>query len=213
MHYLIQPRGPGTGWVFRMVTPPELVGMENPWTGKPFGREIRRGLKTRHLPEARKRRDVALGEIRKLADTGNGADDFSLEKALEWRQMVAEDSSDEGAVGSILGDRLEAAESRGVPLKKLQGFGKVAFGKGFPISKAFPQYLEERKPGNRRGYKPLQRTTILNAETALRHLRDFLGDEDRVACLEDVTPEKARRFREDYLPSLTTRRSPEVQIF
>ena len=30
MDYLIQPRGPGTGWVFRMVTPPELRGMENP---------------------------------------------------------------------------------------------------------------------------------------------------------------------------------------
>ncbi|MFT6532407.1 MAG: hypothetical protein ACJASC_001958, partial [Limimaricola cinnabarinus] len=70
MQYLIQPRGPGTGWVFRMVTPPELVGKPNPWTGK----EIKKGLKTRRLPEARKLRDVALGDVRKLAFENTDAD-------------------------------------------------------------------------------------------------------------------------------------------
>ncbi|WP_023850920.1 hypothetical protein [Ponticoccus alexandrii] len=33
MHYLIQPRGPGTAWAFRMATPMELIGKVNPWTG------------------------------------------------------------------------------------------------------------------------------------------------------------------------------------
>ncbi|WP_176445183.1 hypothetical protein [Maliponia aquimaris] len=61
MDYLIQPRGPGTGWVFRMITPRELVGLPNPWTGKPVGREIKRGLGTRHAVEARKQRDIAPG--------------------------------------------------------------------------------------------------------------------------------------------------------
>ena len=52
MTYLIKPRG--RGYSFRMVTPEILVGTENPWTGKPFGKgrvlrsrswnEIRAGL-------------------------------------------------------------------------------------------------------------------------------------------------------------------------
>ena len=37
MRYLVQPRGPGKSWVFRYVTPPELVGVPNPWDGKPLG--------------------------------------------------------------------------------------------------------------------------------------------------------------------------------
>jgi hypothetical protein len=30
VRYLVQPRGPGKIWVFRMVTPPDLVGVPNP---------------------------------------------------------------------------------------------------------------------------------------------------------------------------------------
>jgi hypothetical protein len=41
MRYLVQPRGPGKNWVFRMVTPPDLIGVPNPWDGKPLGREIK----------------------------------------------------------------------------------------------------------------------------------------------------------------------------
>jgi hypothetical protein len=33
MRYLVQPRGPGKSWVFTMVTPPDLVGIPNPWNG------------------------------------------------------------------------------------------------------------------------------------------------------------------------------------
>jgi hypothetical protein len=42
--YLFQPRGPGTAYLFRMATPPILVGRINPRTGKPYGREIRESL-------------------------------------------------------------------------------------------------------------------------------------------------------------------------
>jgi len=75
MQYLVQPRGPGKSWVFRMVTPPDLVGRPNPWDGKPLGKEIKRGLGTRRLPEARKARDVFLGDIRKV----------QLQLTDEWR--------------------------------------------------------------------------------------------------------------------------------
>ncbi|MFD0979977.1 hypothetical protein ACFQ2S_09960 [Tropicimonas aquimaris] len=44
MKYLKQSRGPGSSWVFRMVTPDELVGAQCPWTGKPFGKSIIKGL-------------------------------------------------------------------------------------------------------------------------------------------------------------------------
>ena len=54
MKYLIQPRGPARGWVFRMMTPLELVGKPNPWNGTTFGKEIKKGLGTRRLVEARK---------------------------------------------------------------------------------------------------------------------------------------------------------------
>lgn len=63
MRYLKQPRGPGTSWVFRFVPPAHLVGLPNPWDGKPIRETIARGLKTRHLPTARKRRDQLLGDV------------------------------------------------------------------------------------------------------------------------------------------------------
>lgn len=209
MHYLIQARGPGTGWVFRMVTPIELVGKANPWTGKPFGKEIRRGLKTRSLPEVRGHRDVALGEVRKLALNYTDEGRLSLAEAEAWREAIREDESEEQDTSAVLLDKLEAAASRGVPEVKLRSFGRVAFGRGFPISKALAQYVEERSPANRRGYKPLARTTVNNLNTAVRHLRDFLKDSNGVACLEDVTPSLAQRFSDDYLPNLTGPRSPE----
>jgi hypothetical protein len=95
MDYLIQPRGPGTGWVFRMVTPPEVIGKPNPFTGKPCGKEVKKGLGTRHPVEARKRRDIALGEIRKAATEVSDEGRFSLSSAEEWREMIANDDSEE----------------------------------------------------------------------------------------------------------------------
>ena len=47
MLYLKQPRGSGTGWVFRMATPPDLVGIPNPWDGEPLRKTIMKGLGTR----------------------------------------------------------------------------------------------------------------------------------------------------------------------
>jgi hypothetical protein len=67
--FLFQPRGPGTGWCFRMITPAALVGKLNPRTERPYGREIREGLGTRNLKDARKLRDLYLGKIR-LEESG-----------------------------------------------------------------------------------------------------------------------------------------------
>ncbi|MFC6642916.1 MULTISPECIES: tyrosine-type recombinase/integrase [Sulfitobacter] len=213
MQYLIQPRGPGTGWVFRMVTPNNLIGKTNPWTGKPFGKEIRKGLKTRSLPDARRRRNIALGEITKLSFEESDDANFTFAQAEEWRAEIAEDSSEQGDVGSYLQDKLEAASAQGIPEEALKRFGRIAFGKGYPISKALEQYIYERSPDNRRGYKPLKKTTVLNLRTAVSHVHNFFGDVEEVACLEDMTAARAKNFRDEYLPSLTSKRSPDGMAY
>ncbi|MCT8159519.1 tyrosine-type recombinase/integrase [Pseudoruegeria sp. SHC-113] len=217
MRYLVQPRGPGKSWVFRMVTPHDLVGVPNPWDGKPLGKEIKRGLGTRQLTEARKRRDIALGDIRRLQDGLSDGETFSLASAVQWRETILADQAeaearDDGSnVGSefVLHHMLEQAEARGIPRDQLKRFARVATGKGFPLDVAHSQYVEARKVGNAFGFAPLKRTTIMNLDTAIKHLRAHLSDEAKTACLEDVTPEVALRFRDVYLPSARSHRSPE----
>lgn len=217
MRYLVQPRGPGKSWVFRMKTPPDLVGVPNPWDGKPLGKEIKKGLGTRHPVEARRLRDMALGDVRRLEDDLSDGSAFSLASAVEWREAIKDARQDAEANGEpfnvgaelILQDKLEAAEGRGVPRDQLKRFARVAIGKGFPLDLAHAQYVEARSPGNRYGYDPLKRTTVMNLDTAVKHLRAFLKDDARTACLEDVTPELARAFRDDYLPTAKSHRSPK----
>ena len=52
------------------------------------------------------------------------------------------------------------------------------------------------------------RTTILNLDTEITHLREFLEDTDMTACLEDLTLDQARRFRNGHLPAVKTKRTP-----
>ncbi|WOI56592.1 tyrosine-type recombinase/integrase [Palleronia sp. LCG004] len=48
----------------------------------------------------------------------------------------------------------------------------------------------------------------MNTETAVKHLHAFLEDPAEAACLEDVTPHLARRFRDVYLPAAKSPRAP-----
>jgi hypothetical protein len=80
MRYLVQPRGPGNSWVFRMLTPPDLIGQPNPWDGKQLGKEIKKGLATRHLPEA------LAPASRSRTQTPSAASPLSLgPMAQQWR--------------------------------------------------------------------------------------------------------------------------------
>jgi len=45
--YLRRPRG--KGWTFKMETPKQLIGVENPWSGVPFQKTIHIGLNTQDL--------------------------------------------------------------------------------------------------------------------------------------------------------------------
>ena len=89
--YLFQPRRPGTAWLFRMKTPEALISKKNPRTGEPYKGEIREGLdKTRNLIEARKKREILLGQIiprlqeaEVLATQSGSPDDV-----LEWANNI-----------------------------------------------------------------------------------------------------------------------------
>lgn len=218
MHYLVQPRGAGTGWVFRMITPPSLIGRPNPWTGKPFGKEIKKGLQSRQLVEARKRRDVALGEVRQCVHLLTEEGRHSTEVALEWHKQIQREQNSEDPIirahGSpaslVLTERLaQSFPERNVRLPpRATRFAKVAFGDGFPLDTAVEQYIRERSPNNSFGYAPLATTTVLNLHSAVKHLKAFTGSDDMTACLEDITIDEAQGFRDDYLPTLTSHRSP-----
>ena len=129
---------------------------------------------------------------------------FSLASAVEWREAVfaARETAENPAhvgVELALGDKLDQAEARGVPREQLKRFNRVATGRGFPLELAHSQYVEARAAGNPYGFAPLKRATILNLDTAMKHLRAFLNDEAKTACMEDVTPDAARKFRDVYL--------------
>lgn len=208
MQYLKQQRGPGSSGIFRMLTPPILHGKPNPWDGKPFLREIKRGLGTRHLVEARKRRDIILGDIRRAVESiKNGRDSWSKESAYAWRDARDEaDSDHRWFIDSTVGDMVEAAPAKRVPKAKVETFLDIYLRRGYPLSDAVTSYLESRSPKNSQGLKHLAETTVLNVHSAIKHLKAFLNDEEDNSCLEHITPAKAREFRDWYLPAIKTGR-------
>jgi len=165
MQYLLKPRG--KGYSLRMPTPVVLVGTENPWTGRAFGREIKLGLNTRRHTEAIRIRDVRVGQIRQLeaealAATGRsgvgGVIDLSPESAEGWRQMRAEANQDErDEIDHVLVDQLEAAATAGKN-KKAEAFGARVFKGAMPLDEALEKYLSERQPGNPFGFDPLAKS-------------------------------------------------------
>lgn len=210
MHYLIQPRD--KGFTFRMVTPVELHGTTNPWTGKPFGKEIKVGLRTRRLPEAKQKRDVLLGKVRELQHAARGADKVSLKSAEDWAAARAEDEKrgtgpDGVTVQDALEDTISALRAR--PKSKrpssaqLRQFKRVAYGTGYLLEAALHRYLEDRAPGNPLDNEPLAKQTMNDAKTATRYLMEFVPEG---ACLQDIDRDTARRFRQDHLPSLPSKK-------
>jgi integrase len=205
MRHLIKPRG--KGYSLRMLTPTVLVGTENPWTGKPFGKEIKLGLDTRGHADALRIRDVRVGQIRQLEADANAASgrrgigrimDLSPEAAEDWRKMRLE-ATDEELEGYdyVLDDQLNAAADAGKE-DQAKAFGALVFKGAMPLEKALEQYLEERKEGNVFGFDPLAVTTVLNVRSTMKHLVAFLDME--TPLLQDVTEQKAFQFRTKYLP-------------
>lgn len=69
------------------------MGLPNPWDGKRLGKEIKRGFAARHLPDARKRRDILLGDLRRLEAQQGDKGAFLLPSAFEWREAIAADAA------------------------------------------------------------------------------------------------------------------------
>lgn len=91
--YLVQPKGPGTGYQLRLRTPAALIGTPDPATGKPFGPEIRRGLGTRDLRQAGARAAILRGQVLALVESIRrpaGVPSLTTERALGWATAIAE---------------------------------------------------------------------------------------------------------------------------
>lgn len=205
MRYLTKPRG--KGFSLRMPTPEILVGTLNPFTKKPFGKEIKLGLNTRCHAEAVRLREIRAGQIRQLeADALAAAGrksagriaDLTPESAAEWRQLRQE-AENPDSIDIVLSNLLDdARESRDPQLRKQASqFSKIVFRGDMPIGDALEMYLQERRRGNPYGYDPLATTTAQNVRSSIRHLLAFLG---KGATLHDVTAAKADQFRAEYLP-------------
>lgn len=215
MQHIDQPRGPGTAYRFKMRTPQVLIGHTDPQTGKPFGRWIIRTLGgERHLPTAKRLRDIRLAEVRALeADAKAGADlsgRFSLYRAEAWAEALRVQTRDGGPapyqpdVRELIYDEIDRA-----PRVQRKAFTKLALSGTLSIADAVDRYLHDRREGNGLGYETLKTTTISDVWVAVRYLAKFMEAEPDALFLDDVTPGMATEFRGDFLPAQTTPRAPE----
>ena len=201
MSHLEKPRG--KGFALRMTTPSTLVGTENPWTGKPFGKTIKLGLSTRSYAEAIRIRDMRIGQIRQLEIQASasfnkakreGVIDLSDENIEAWREHRAEvgDKHD-----LVLTTQLERAAEAGFEVEAARFSDLVLKGK-IPIDEALERYLKDRAVGNSLGLDPLKPSTMTDVRSSVKHLKAFLGEN---ATLSDVNLRNAFQFRAEYLPS------------
>lgn len=210
MQYIVQPRGPGTAYRFNMRTPSALRGMMDPSTGKRFGSFIKRSLGgTRHLPTAKKLRDIRLAEVRAMeADAARGAslgDRFGIERATAWAEALRVQRAQGGPddyepdVQDLIED-----EVRKAPKEKRKAFKKVALSGTLSLEEAVSRYLHDRRPGNGNGYAPLRKTTENDLKVAVRYLCQFLKGASDNVFLEDITTDVVSDFRGDFLPAQTS---------
>lgn len=203
MRYIEQPRGQGTAYRFRMKTPATLIGREDPQTGKPFGTWIIRSLGgERHLPTAKKLRDMRLAEVRTIEAEYRASERFSQERAELWSQALRSEHSDPTLVRDLIYDEIQAA-----PERRREGFRKVALASTLSLEVAVERYLSDRSPGNGFGYAPLKQTSINDLLTAVRYLADHKGHALTEVFLSDVSREDVIAFRGEYLPRQRSKRT------
>lgn len=203
MQYIEQPKGPGTAYRFRMKTPKNLRETTNPWAdNKPFGVWIIRSMSgERHLPSAKKLRDIHLAEVRKLQIAYRTRQRFSLEKAEMWAEALRTERD-----GTLIRDLIYEEVER-APKGERKAFAKVATATTLPLKAAVERYLEERAPDNPYGHKPLGKTSANEVITAVKHLCAFRGVKPEALFLDDITPELVAEFQYDFLPKQTSRKT------
>lgn len=182
--YLVQPKGQGTAYRFRMRTPAALRGLLDPRSGRPFGSTIRRGLgSTRDIREARTRAAILRGQFLALASNPLGLSD---ERALVWAELVSRQraglpvsTGDAPDLGDLVQEEAErdarlarkaalprsAASTRAA---QRETFLAIASGtRGLPLDKLLADYLAARSPGNRTRLRPLALTGQLRVATGM----------------------------------------------
>ncbi|MFO7758308.1 MAG: tyrosine-type recombinase/integrase [Roseovarius sp.] len=203
MEYIEQPKGPGTAYRFRMKTPKSLRGTQNPWSeGKRFGTWIIRPMdRQRHLPSAKKLRDIYLAEVRKLEIEYRARTRWSLEKADLWAEALTAER-DDTLVRDLIYDEAERA-----PEGQRKAFLKVATATTLPLSKAAEQYLAARSADNPYGNKPLSKTSANEVVTAVNYLCAFRAATPDTLFLDDITPELVSDFQHEFLPAQTSKKT------
>lgn len=94
-------------------------------------------------------------------------------------------------------NEIEKASRAGKDIEAAR-FAKSVFEGAVPLRDALEQYLEDRSVGNPDGNDPLAIKTALDVRTSIRHLSDFLRQDE--PTLSDVTTDAAFRFKSEYLP-------------
>lgn len=218
------------GYVFRMKTPPALIGTIDPKTGKPFGKEIVRGLGTRHFPTAKKKRDRILGSVRdleiKAEAVGESYAQWTISAALERREAILDQQS-RGAdqpsyderegelhfgeedlaaltVDEITNELDRPASRRSAPQEVIRKFASVALRGDLPISEAVGRYQVARSPENQR-FKPLAKTTVVALSHSVEYLKAHIGGD---VGIQSVSKDQIHAFRTEFLPKLKPPRSP-----
>ena len=198
--YLSQPRGPNTGWAIRMPTPKDLIGIVSPKTGKPYGKTIHEGLGTRNVADARKLRDIRLGEIRaeeaKVQAEKAGDVELALKNAEALRRVrhpVAKLAIREG-IERYATEKIKPAAG----FDKAKLWRDVARDEKIPLSLIHEKYLADEG-------KRLSRSSVNNLKTALKHFYAFAGEQ---ISLQEVDRRFVGNFVMDYLPSLQTPQAP-----
>lgn len=228
LSYIEQPKGPGTAYRFRMKTPKRLRGTPNPWSkDKLFGVWIIRSMGgERHLPTAKKLRDIYLAEVRNLEIEYRARERFSLERAEMWAEAMnakpnvtipaqnergfqssEEETLDGLEVESVFIRDLIYDEAERAPKSERKAFLKVATATTMPLSKAVDQYLEARAPGNPYGNKSLGPSSAEETRTAVNYLCAFFDRKSEALFLDEVTPELASEFRHEFLPKQPSKKT------
>lgn len=200
--FLFQPRGQGTGWCFRMITPTILIGRVNPRTGRPYGREIREGLDTRDLKQARKLRDLRLGRIRLEEGQALAEISGSMEQALQVAAdlKAADDPHVEDAIKEAVLIEAKQIEAR-AGVRKASRWYKTALGISTPLKDVFDQYAADAG-------KTMSLSTLNNFNTARNEFLAYAGED---VALEDVDRRLVADFVVKHLPNKKGPKAPHGQ--
>lgn len=180
----------------------------------------------RHLPSAKKLRDIYLAEVRSLEIDYRARERFGLKNAELWAEalntarkaaipdryepgIIPNDEEvmeiyevDSTCVRDLIYDEVEQA-----PESNRMAFAKVATATTLPLSIAVEQYLQARAPDNPYGNKPLSASSGEETHTAVNYLCAFFDRKPEALFLDEVTPELASEFRYEFLPKQTSKRS------